>query len=599
MTATASIPAPIPADHRLSVSISGAGGAGAVTVGLILLEAFGKAGFYGAMTRSFGPQIRGGESAVFLNLSDQPIETLPEATDLHLALDWKNFERFADEIPLTSDTQIFYDDSREKPPQGVVDSGADCTPLPLMTTLKQIQGGRVNMLGLGVIAQRLGLADTHIEQALQKTLGRKGEEAVWLSMETVRLGQTLVEAAKRSPLQNWQPTDKPRWHLSGNEACAIGALRGGLKLAAAYPITPATDIVEYLAPRMEKLGGQVLIAEDELAAMNMVIGGSFGGQPSMTATSGPGLALMTEAMGLAIASETPALVITVMRGGPSTGIPTKSEQTDLNQILYGLHGEAPHIVVAPLNVSESVPVTQWALGLAERLQTLVILATDQHLGQSRLICDPSPFEDMAETRGLTRLLAHPNDPADYQRYALTESGVSPLTQPGIEHGAYTADGLEHTETGLPSSSASDHSAQTEKRARKLTEFDYGDDWATYLPAAQSEASKTKRLIITWGSSFEACKQAVARHNAEAKKDEQFSLLGLRLLMPLQSKALRQLCKGHKVYVVEQNASGQLFHYLLSEQALPKSSQSIARSGPILFTPGELASTLRRLTKEGK
>ncbi|KUJ71866.1 2-oxoacid:acceptor oxidoreductase subunit alpha [Thiomicrospira sp. WB1] len=594
MTDTRPIPAPIPDSHRLSVSISGAGGAGAVTVGLILLEAFGKAGFYGALTRSFGPQIRGGESAVFLNLSDQPIETLPEATDIHLALDWKNFERFADEIPLTANTEIFYDDSREKPPALVTESGAECTPLPLLNTLKEIKGGRINMLGLGVLAKRLGLAEHAIEQALQKTLGRKGDEAVQLSRQTVEAGQALVEAPKTSPLKGWQPSEQARWHLSGNEACAIGALRGGLKLAAAYPITPATDIVEYLAPRLEKVGGQVLIAEDELAAMNMVIGGAFGGVPAMTATSGPGFALMTEAMGLAVASETPALVVTVMRGGPSTGIPTKSEQADLNQVLYGLHGDAPHVVVAPLNVSESVWVTQWALGLAEHLQTLVVLATDQHLGQSRMICDPTLPEDMSQTRGLTRLRAEPRttgDPA-YQRYALSADGLSPMSEPGLPGAQYTADGLEHTETGLPSSSAQDHRDQLAKRAQKLTEFDYGDDWATYLPA-----DKAKHLILTWGSSFEACKEAVARHNAEAKKGKQVSLLGLRLLMPLQSKSLRQLCKGHQVTVVEQNATGQLYHYLLSEQALPKSSQSFARPGPILFTPGELQTYLRSLTEE--
>ena len=493
------MPLPTPPHHRLSVSISGAGGAGAVTVGLILLEAFGKAGFYGVMTRSFGPQIRGGESAVFLNLSDQPIETLPEATDIHLALDWKNFERFSDEIPLTANTEIFYDDSRAKPPSEVVASGAQCSPLPLMKTLKSLKGGRINMLGLGVLAQRLGLPEHAIEQALQKTLGRKGQQAVQLSMDTVRLGQSLVALKTAPPLRDWQPTDQPRWHLSGNEACAVGALRGGLRLAAAYPITPATDIVEYLAPRLEKLGGQVLIAEDELAAMNMVIGGAFGGVPAMTATSGPGFALMTEAMGLAVASETPALVVTVMRGGPSTGIPTKSEQSDLNQVLYGLHGDAPHIVVAPLSVSESIWVTQWALGLAENRQTLVVLATDQHLGQSRMICDPTPQEDMATTRGLARVRATA-DQADYQRYALTETNISPMAEPGMHGVAYTADGLEHTETGLPSAAADDHRAQLAKRAQKITDFDYGDDWATYI-----SAHKSKYLIITWGSSFEACK----------------------------------------------------------------------------------------------
>jgi len=564
---------------RLAVSISGSGGTGAVTVGLILLDAVAKAGFYGNMTRAFGPQIRGGESAVMLHFSDQPIETLAEFSQLHLALDWVKFDRFEDEIPLTSDSLVIYENSREKPPGLVENSGATLLGVDLQAIVKTIKGSRINMVALGIVAQQIGLARHFIEAALQKTLGRKGSEVVETSMAAVDAGMALLTDTPLSGLANWQPTHQPRWNMSGNEACGLGTLRGGLKFAAAYPITPATDIVEYLARPLVQMGGNLLIAEDELAAMNMVIGASFGGAPSMTATSGPGLSLMIEAMGLAVAAEIPALVITVMRGGPSTGIPTKSEQSDLNQALYALHGDAPHLVIAPLNIQESVNISQWALALSEALQTLVILVTDQHLGQTRMIMDP--VDKLPLT--LSRLQPKADPTADtavhYQRYQITDSGISPMSLPGMGSYQYAAEGLTHTESGLPSSRVQDHAQHLHKRSHKILQFDYGELWAQRLPMANAQ-----HTVITWGSSFEAVKEAVKLLN---HRGAAISLIGLRLIMPLQAEALAALTQHQKVLVIEQNDSAQLSHYLLAEKAIPLDSEAYAKPGPLLFKPSDL------------
>lgn len=581
-----------PAYHRLAVSISGSGGTGAVTVGLILLDAVAKAGFYGNMTRSFGPQIRGGESAVMLHFSDQPIETLAEFSQLHFALDWVKFDRFEDEIPLTANSLVIYENSREKPPGLVENSGATLIGVDLQSVVKSIKGSRMNMVALGVVAQQIGLASHFVEAALQKTLGRKGAEVVATSMTAVTAGMALLTETRLQGLSEWQTTDQPRWNISGNEACGLGALRGGLKFAAAYPITPATDIVEYLAKPLAQTGGHLLIAEDELAAMNMVIGASFGGVPSMTATSGPGLSLMTEAMGLAVAAEIPALVITVMRGGPSTGIPTKSEQADLNQALYALHGDAPHIVVAPLNIQESVTISQWSLGLAEALQTLVILISDQHLGQTRMIMNPveklalmplrlQPQADQVDDQ-IDDQIADKDAP--YQRYQLNDSGVSPMSLPGLADFQYAADGLTHNQHGLPSSRAQDHLQQLHKRAQKLSQFDYGEHWAHYQPIA-----KAKHTIMTWGSSFEAVKEAVDHLNAQGEK---LSLIGLRLLMPLNAETLAKYTHKQKVLVIEQNDSAQLYHYLLSEKSIPTESDAFSQPGPLLFKPTDIINHLQ-------
>ena len=216
------------------------------------------------------------------------------------------------------------------------------------------------------------------------------------------------------------------------------------------------------------MGGSLLQAEDELASVNMIIGASYGGVPSLTATAGPGLSLMTEAIGLAVAAEVPIVVVDVMRGGPSTGIPAKSEQSDLSFAVSGLHGDAPRLVLAPNSIADCVATTQWAVHLAEALQAPAIVLSDQFMGQSRAIID-APQESALVAH---RLTAAPNTP-DYKRYRNTESGVSPMAIPGTPGNVYTADGLEHSESGVPSSQAGDHKLQLDKRERKLALYDYG------------------------------------------------------------------------------------------------------------------------------
>ncbi len=210
-----------------------------------------------------------------------------------------------------------------------------------------------------------------------------------------------------------------RWQISGNEAAGFGALRGGVRFVAAYPITPATEMLEWMAPALGRIGGALIQAEDELASINMIIGASYGGVPSLTATSGPGLALMTESIGLAVAAEVPIVVVDVMRGGPSTGIPAKSEQSDLSYAVSGLHGDAPRLVLAPASIGDCLATTAWAVELAEALQAPAIVLSDQFMGQSRAIID-RPSAEMPAPR---RLTAQAHTP-DYKRYRDTPVRVS-------------------------------------------------------------------------------------------------------------------------------------------------------------------------------
>ena len=333
--------------------------------------------------------------------------------------------------------------------------------MPFKALAKSIPGGWPNMVALGVLGGLLGLPLAALEAAVEKST-KKGGAALAAGLAAVRLG--VAEADKLGAMfaLDAAPAASARWLITGNEAAGFGALQGGVRFVAAYPITPATELLEWMAPALVKVGGALVQAEDELASINMILGASYGGVPSLTATSGPGLALMSESLGLGVAAEVPIVVVDVMRTGPSTGIATKTEQADLNIALYGLHGDAPHVVVAPNSVADCLAATQWAVELAESLQLPAIVLSDQYFGQARAIVE----RPRSAASKPARLLAQAGT-ADYKRYRVTDSGVSPMAIPGAAGIAYTADGLEHNEKGTPSSQPADHLAQLEKRNRKL------------------------------------------------------------------------------------------------------------------------------------
>ena len=271
----------------------------------------------------------------------------------------------------------------DKPPM-VTQSGARVVEIPMKEMAKAIPDGRPNMIALGIAGRLLGLTTEQVFAPIAKRLADKGSVAIEASQAGIKVGFGAAAGIDfGAQLASPKPSSARRWLLSGNEATALGAIRGGVRFAAAYPITPATEVLEWLAPSLAKVGGVLLQAEDELAAINMIIGSSFGGTPALTATSGPGLSLMIEALGLATSAEIPIVVVDVMRGGPSTGIPTKSEQADLNIAVYGLHGDAPHLVLASQSVGDCMFTTQWATYLAETLQTPAIVLSDQFMGQAR------------------------------------------------------------------------------------------------------------------------------------------------------------------------------------------------------------------------
>jgi 2-oxoglutarate ferredoxin oxidoreductase subunit alpha len=562
----------------VAIAIMGSGGAGAITAGGLLLEAAGRTGWHGLMTRSVGPQIRGGEALAMVRLATAPVSAHGDRFDLLLALDWENADRFVDEAPLDADSLIVADPAAGEPPAALRANGARWLPLPLDRLADRVPEGHANVIALGALARWLALPLESLEAVVVRALARKGANAVHLR-QALAVGHEAAADFQglRRPLP--MPGAGARWLLTGNEAAALGALRGGVRFAAIYPITPATDLAEWLAPRLPEMGGCLIQAEDEIAALNMALGASYGGVPALTATSGPGLALMTETLGLAVAAEIPVVVVDVMRGGPSTGIPTKSEQSDLNIALYGLHGDAPHLVLAPITVGDCAPTTQWAVQLAEALQCPAIVLSDQFLGQTQVVCDPPPAAAAAPT---ARVIASVGGGERYHRYALTASGVSPMAIPGVPGQQYTADGLEHNAHGTPSSRAGDHRAQLDKRRDKLLCHDYGSAWAEV-------EGEGEIAVLSWGSTAGPVREAAAWARAQGLA---VKAIALRLLAPAQPARLATLLAGvERVLVVEQSHSQQFLGYLRAHYLLPVDTRVLNQPGPLPIRPAAVLAQL--------
>jgi len=564
----------MPEAENVSIAIVGSGGAGALTAGNLLLEAASMAGWHGLLTRTVGPQIRGGEAAALVRLASRPVECLADRFDLLIGIDWLNANRFGAEIEVGPNSLVITDPSSGDLPLLVSRAGARVVEVPIKEVAKTIHEGRPNMVALGLATSLLGLSEDLLSTVIGKRLAEKGQTAIDASRAGLKAG---IAAAAGLDLGMHLAAPKPcaaqRWFVSGNETTGLGAIRGGIRFAAAYPITPASEILEWLAPNLPKVGGVLFQAEDELAAINMIIGASFGGTPAMTATSGPGLALMIEALGLATAAEIPIVVVDVMRAGPSTGIPTKSEQADLNIAVYGLHGDAPHLVLGSQSIADCLFTTQWAVHLAEALQAPAIVLSDQFIGQAVAVIDrPADIAFIGQ-----RAAALPQAGV-YKRYAISAGGVSPMAIPGMRGGQYTADGLTHNELGTPTSSENDHRAQLDKRRAKLEQFAYGDHWATI-------EGDGELAVVTWGSLTGAAREAIEQVHGDGLN---VRLIAPRLLFPIQSERFTAALDGIKrILVVEQSHSGQFHRYLRAHYDLPEDVRVLSRPGPLPIRPSEI------------
>ncbi len=574
----------------LILGMAGSGGDGVVSAGDSLMTALALGGYHAMLTKSFGPQIRGGESSFRLRVATRPVLGPGGALDVAVALNWDDFLRFGAELALDGHSIVIYDSNTKVAPDAIPVAGvkpAEVVAVGIEAIAKETAGTdkAKNTVVLGLMAGWFGLAPETVRAGLRKRFAKKGEEIVARNERAFEAGLAWAQA---NPLKTGRalapmPAGTPNKLVAdGNDLCAAAAIVAGCEFFGGYPITPSSEIMHFLNREIWKYGGTMLQCEDEMAGIGACVGASFAGKKALTATSGPGMSLKTEILGLATIAELPLVVVNVQRGGPSTGIPTKSEQSDLFQAAFSAHGDAVRPVLAPIDVADTFPITVEAFNIAERYQTPVVILSDQEIAQRKeAIARPT-------TGGLrieSRRTPTDTDLEHYVRFRLTESGVSPISHPGMKGGNYLASGIEHTETGAPTASGSVHAKMNEKRLHKLAPLKSRDDlFLTYGPASAPLA------LVAWGSVSGIAREALDLAGEAGLK---VKLLVPRLLYPVAEEVYRDFFASvQSGLVVEQSHQGQLFRVIRMFVDVPRGVEPFARSGSNPFMPGEIVDRLR-------
>jgi 2-oxoglutarate/2-oxoacid ferredoxin oxidoreductase subunit alpha len=553
-------------------SIVGSGGDGAVVAGDLAAMACAAQGLHVIKTEAYGPQIRGGESSSTVRVSELAIAAQGDAIDVLVVFRFTDFARFRSEMTLSERCVVLHEPDDAPPPEL---AAFRCTPVAFAQLAKDAGAlSARNMVALGVLAAKLHLPADRIRQATRRRFAKKGEAVIAANLRAFDRG--LECGGNAAALQSGGSSHRtPKLLMSGNEATAFAALHAGCSFFAGYPITPSSEILHLLSEWLPRIGGTCLQTEDELAAIGAVVGASFAGAKAMTATSGPGLSLMSEMLGLSSIAEIPTVTIDVQRGGPSTGIPTKSEQSDLFHAVYGGHGDMPRVVLAPCDVEDAFHTTVDAFNIAEEYQLPVIVLSDQDIGQRRETIDEASLVHDVVHR---RIADAAGD--SYLRYALTEDGVSPMTVPGMPGGMYQTNGLEHDESGRPSAMFVTHERMNAKRYRKLEAI------AKKHPLFERFGVSDPELgILCWGSSAGPVRDAVERMNARGAGVAAFVP---RILAPLPLEALNAfLYACIRVLIVETSFAAQFHRYLRSIVDLPRNTRVLARSGGKAWTVAEI------------
>jgi 2-oxoglutarate ferredoxin oxidoreductase subunit alpha len=576
----------------LLIGMAGAGGDGVMSAGESLITAAAIEGYHAVMTKSFGPQIRGGESSFRLRVAVGEVFTVGGPLDVAVALNWDDFLRFGAELPVGPDTIVIYDSQFAQGPDGVPLVGvrpAAAIAVPIAKIAKDITGAdkAKNNVVLGLMSGWFGFNADALLAGIRRKLGKKGPEILEKNELAFAAGREYAVNNPVAIAKTLEPIERPavpKLLTDGNEMCGAAAIFAGCTFFGGYPITPSTEIMQYLGRELWKYGGVVFQAEDEIAGIGAVVGASFAGKKALTATSGPGMSLKTEILGLATIAELPLVCVNVQRGGPSTGIPTKSEQADLLQAAFSSHGDVVRPILAPTTVADTFHTTIEAFNIAEQYQTPVVLLTDADIGQRKEIVDP------IDTSRITLVeRRRPSGPEleEYQRFALTQSGVSPISEPGTPGGNYLASGIEHNEVGAPTASGAMHARMNEKRISKLTPlttrrdlFDvYGDPHA---PIG----------VVAWGSVAGVAREGLQR---ALQAGVRAKLLVPRLLYPVARQVYEEFFASVRMgFVVEQSHQGQLYRVLRMFIDVPRGIEPFARSGSNPFTPREIAERIQDL-----
>jgi len=567
--------------------IGGEGGEGVISTGELLTLTLARSGYEIYTFRTYPAEIKGGHANYQVRASDRLLLSQGAAVDVLVAFNEEAWRMHHKDV--RPGGALIYDADSFTPP--ATDS-AVMYGFPLTSLATEKVGVKLtkNIVCLGALAGLFDIQVEKFEELLKERFARKGEAVVQKNIQALRVGFEYVKGQqKRDSIRMGPgPRQVKELVLSGNESLALGAIASGLKLYAGYPITPATDIMEFLAKELPKIGGYVVQTEDEISAIGTVLGASFAGTKAMTATSGPGFSLMIEMLGLAVMAEIPAVIVDVQRVGPSTGMPTKTEQADLYLAVYGGHGSCPRVVMALSSVEDCFYSIMRAFNIAEQFQTPVVVLSDQYLGHRKATV---PKPDINKVAVINRVMPGPEALGPgYKRYRLDgKDGVSPMAIPGTAEGYYVAEGLEHTEIGYPAASNHDnHLQMTEKRYKK---FHAVEAMSNDL-VRQYGVEKPEIGIIGWGSSEGVIREAV---QLGIEKGYSVGALHPKILYPLPLARLTEFIDGAKAIIIpELNFTGQ-FATLLRKRFVRDFIQLNKTIG-LPFTPKEILDKVEEVAK---
>ncbi|WP_099355303.1 2-oxoacid:acceptor oxidoreductase subunit alpha [Fredinandcohnia onubensis] len=538
--------------NQLSWKVGGQQGEGIESTGEIFSIALNRLGYYLYGYRHFSSRIKGGHTNNKIRVSTTQVRAISDDLDILVAFDQEtidfNFHELRDGGVVLADAKFG--------PSIPENTNVHLYSVPFTEIATDLGTSLMkNMVAIGATSSLLDLDLNVYLNVVDEIFGRKGQQVVEKNMEAIKAGaEFLNDLLSEDVIMKLEKADgKQRMFMIGNDAIALGALAGGARFMPAYPITPASEIMEYLISKLPEFGGTVIQTEDEIAACTMAIGSNYAGVRAFTASAGPGLSLMMESIGLSGITETPLVIIDTQRGGPSTGLPTKQEQSDLMAMIYGTHGEIPKIVMAPSTVQEAFYDIIEAFNLAEEYQCPVIFLTDLQLSLGKQTVEPLDYSKIEIRRGNLLLddeLPELENKEYFKRYEVTESGISPRVVPGVKNGIHHVTGVEHNEQGKPSEAASNRKDQMEKRLKKTKNIRFNTP--VHKNGKHEEADL---LVVGFNSTRGAIEEAMTRLENDGIKVNHAQV---RLIHPFPTEEILPLIQSaKKVLVVENNATGQL------------------------------------------
>lgn len=528
----------------LNILIGGEAGQGLVTVGQILARGLVRSGCSICVTQDYQSRIRGGHNTFAIRVGVDEVKAPQEAVDLLVALTAETVGLHRDQV--SEGGLIVIDEAID-----IQGNGTLTVPFSQMATDQY-----TNIAALGVCAALLGLDEEIVAQTVADFFGKVHPDVIEENRRT--LGKAYRWAVGRAATFGKLPPlarSSERLMMNGNEAIALGAVTAGVKFCAFYPMTPATSIALKLAGWAHEMGLIVEQAEDEIAAINMALGAAFAGAPSMVATSGGGFALMIEGVSLAAMTETPVVIVVAQRSAPATGLPTRTEQADLELVLHAGHGEFPRAIFSPGSIEQCFELTQKALQVADRYQGPVFIMTDQYLADSYRAIVPFALDGITPVQPWA--IEGLNFTIPYRRFAMTDSGVSPRLLPGLTGHFVVADSDEHTEDGHITEDLGVRTRMVQKRLKKET----GIRREVIPPELQGEG-RPDLLLVCWGSSKGAVEEAAEQLRSAGTKA---ATLHFPQVWPLVPEHFADHLHGAKeVVAVEGNAIGQFARLIRRE-----------------------------------